>query len=318
MPLFRVTIRLEAPLGTPLTSGTLFGHLCWAKRELEGEAALTAWLAAQEETPWALSDGFPAGLLPRPLLAPLPPPDAAGAPSAKCLEQADRDKDLRKRAWIRVTDFLRLRPALDEAALRAALAAAPPPADGAWPQRLAHNSIDRHTGGTPEAGGLYFVDEDWGFLRAADRDVYVAAETDAATLHALFAHVGMQGFGRDATWGRGVFSVGRVERADELADFAGNRMLSLSHGTISANMRDARYRLFTHFGKVGIGMAAAGARPWKRPVLLTRPGATFAPDGPGPYGALLGEVHQDRAEIRHNALHVALPFREPAAAGAIA
>ncbi|MBX6323968.1 MAG: hypothetical protein IRY94_19295, partial [Rhodospirillaceae bacterium] len=157
--LHRVRIRLETPLGTPLTSGTLFGHLCWAVREEHGEDALARWLAAQDAAPWIVSDGFPEGLLPRPLLPPAPLP---ARPSA---EQADAAKEDKRKTWVRVADFLALRDRLSAQALAARACRAP------WEERketaqhgtvrLAHNTIDRRRGTTPEEGGLYFVDEDW-------------------------------------------------------------------------------------------------------------------------------------------------------------
>ena len=70
MPAHRIRLRLCGPLATPLHSGTLFGHLCWAKRLREGEAALTDWLAALPESPLLLSDAVPHDHLPRPLLQP--------------------------------------------------------------------------------------------------------------------------------------------------------------------------------------------------------------------------------------------------------
>jgi CRISPR-associated protein Csm4 len=76
-------------------------------------------------------------------------------------------------------------------------------------------------------------------------------------------------------------------------------------------MRDALWRVEPHFGKTGPQLAlGAGASPFKRPLLLTRAGATFAPVGEGRFGAWLRDVHPTRPEIGHNAFHVAIPFRE--------
>ena len=56
-----------------------------------------------------------------------------------------------------------------------------------------------------------------------------------------------------------------------------------------------------------------GASAFKRPILLTRPGATFARAGEGRFGEwLVGDVHPTRPEIGHNAFHVAIPFIEAA------
>jgi len=303
--LYRVRLRLKAPLGTPLTSGTLFGHLCWAVRELNGEKALEAWLGAQEEAPWLLSDGFPADCLPRPLLPRLPVQGLG-------LKEADQAKQRARLPLLSVEGFLKHRDGLSETRIAAHLTAGPAAAKPSLERvRQTHNSIDRRRGTTPEEGGLFFVEEDWSFALAPERDVYVRAPVEASEVQALLAEVGERGYGRDATWGRGHFTVEEVRSMPEL-EGEGERRLSLSHGTLTSNMVEARYKLFTHFGKVGDLMAATGARPWKRPVLVARPGTTFRPLDEGPYGELLSGVHQDRSEIRHDARHLTLAYKEAA------
>lgn len=308
MSLFRVRLHLKAPLGTPLSSGTLFGHLCWARREVSGEVALTTWLAGLPDSPWALSDGFPAGRLPRPLLPPVPRRRERSM-TPKLLEELEEIKAKAKWPWINADGWGELRTAVSPAAVEAHTVDA---AGGG--HRIAHNSIDRRTGSTPEEGGLYFLDEDWSFAAAPGRDVYVRAETTAAELTTLFGAVGEAGYGRDATWGRGHFTVAEVTDAGWLDDHAGDRMVSLSHGCLSANMAEPRYKLFTHFGKVAAGVPTTV--PWKYPLLLARPGATFAPADTGPFGAWLTGVHQDRPEVGHNAWHLAIPYTEAAAEAA--
>jgi CRISPR-associated protein Csm4 len=312
-PLHRVRIRLLAPLGTPLTSGTLFGHLCWAVYEGRGEAGLEEWLDRQDDAPWILSDGFPEALLPRPLLSPSP------WSAASSDEQAAAKADKRKR-WVGVADYMILRENLSPGTLAVKARLSP------WEEpdkldetrlsqqlddvRRPHNTIDRRRGTTPEEGGLYFVDEDWSYAVCPRRDVYVRTSAPSEEIRRLFEWVGESGYGRDATWGRGRFTVEGVDAVPELDAHEGVRRLSLSHGTITANMHDMRYRLVTHYGKVGEPMAAKGLRPWKRPLLLSRPGATFRAGDAGPFGELLAGVHQDQARIRHDARHVAIPYTE--------
>jgi len=62
MRTFRVRLSLVSSLGTPFQADTLFGHICWAIRYLEGEGALTEFLDAYTDgkTPVILSDGMPA------------------------------------------------------------------------------------------------------------------------------------------------------------------------------------------------------------------------------------------------------------------
>jgi len=297
---YRVRLQLEAPLGTPLHSGTLFGHLCWARRFLEGEEALGRWLASLEQgEPFLLSSGLPAGMLPRPLLAPV-----RGAVEAK---------QVRKRQYLSLEDFLAMRGRLSARALAKA-ATDGPERLRLKSHRLAHNTIDRRLGTTPEEGGLYFVDELWPCAppgEAVDWDVYVGASLSAGELAALFEAVGRLGYGRDATLGRGRFRV-RVEPAPEgLFGAAGRRLLSLSHGSLTANMRRPRYRLEPHFGKLGpVAAAEAAANPFKYPLTLLRPGATFEPADAGPFGELLRGVHPTAAFVRHNAWHLAVAYDE--------
>jgi CRISPR-associated protein Csm4 len=139
-------------------------------------------------------------------------------------------------------------------------------------------------------------------------DVYALGEIGSEELQALFDAVGEFGFGRDANLGRGRFTA-TVEPADpRLFARDGNRLLSLSHGVLTANMAAPFYKLHTHYGKLG-GLYAGGERsPFKHPLLLTRPGATFSPADAGPFGSLLAGVHPHHPEIRQNAWHLCLPF----------
>lgn len=301
MNYYRVRLQWETPLGTPLHSGTLFGHLCWARRYLEGEQALTSWLASLEEgEPFLISSGLPPGLMPRPLLAP-----ARGRVETK---------ELRRRGFLPLEDFLRLRAHLTAEALAGKLTDPDGPA-ALVEHRLARNTIDRRLGTTPEEGGLYFVDELWPRGAASGDacwDVYVGASISAGELAELFEIVGLLGYGRDATLGRGRFRR-RVDPAPEgLFEAPGRRRMSLSHGSLTPNMTRPRYRLEPHFGKLGpVAAAEAGANPFKYPLLLLRPGATFEPAGPGPFGELLRQVHPEAGFVRHNAWHLSVAYDEP-------
>lgn len=319
---YRIRLHLHGPLATPLHSGTLFGHLCWAKRLCEDDLVLTDWLAALPESPLLLSDALPGDYLPRPLLQPGDRPEpAVGESRRDFLLRLQQDKKLRKVAFIPVADFLELRAGLSEVNLLDRLRqrmVEQERAERAQPRRTsrplsltvhqAHNTLDRLTGTTPETGGLYFMDEEWRRDAAAELDVYAASEIASGELQALFDTVGEFGFGRDANLGRGRFTA-TVEPADpRLFAHDGNRRLSLSHGVITSNMAAPFYKLHTHYGKLG-GLYAGGERsPFKHPLLLTRPGATFSPADAGPFGTLLDGVHPHHPEIRQNAWHFCLPF----------
>lgn len=308
---YRVRLKLTSPLATPLQSGTLFGQLCWIVRYQDGEQALTRWLKEHVEQPLLLSDAFPAGFLPRPLLAPAERPEQGkNEDRVRFIDKLQALKGLRKRRWIAVADYLALREAMNESRLLQRLQQVSAPSGETRNVRQAHNTINRHTGTTPESGGLYFMAETWHDAVAAELDVYVRGDMDIATLQRWFDALGESGFGRDANLGRGQFKA-RVEIADSrLFDYYGNRLVSLSHGVISANMAACRYKLHTHYGKLG-GLFAGGARsPFKYPLSLTRPGMTFSPKDDGPYGEWLAGVHPHHPEIGQHAFHLCLGYTE--------
>ena len=299
---WRFRLELLGPFATPMSSGTLFGHVCWAMvRRDGGDEGLRRLISRLGVEPFLLSDVLPAECLPRPALAPPGFVDAAMARTHK----AEKTK-----AWVARDAFARLRDRVSAKGLSDALVDAPPDLSS----RIAHNRIDRHRGTTPETGGLFFLDETWPHNDDRFRDLYLATALPSAELADLLADIGAMGFGRDATTGRGRFRVdGHV---DDTGAFTrpGTRHLSLSHGAIDARMRAPRYRLMTHFGKVGAEALAMGGRPWKRPILLMRPGATFAADGAGPLGAWLTGIYQDEERLGftpgHHAFHLTLPYTE--------
>src|SRR5579884_111790 len=278
MALLRISLRLDGPLVTPLASGTLFGMVCLAFLEGYGEARLADWLADPDRL-WGFSDVFPADLLPRPLLAPKPLPPGRGTAEAK---------KLKRRQFVMRDGFLATRHALSAAAIEPYLRSAE-----AKIVRMAHNTIDRLTGSTPEAGGLFFIDEDWSWdlsrheaegavSTGPDRDLYVEAdETERERVHALLTEVGERGFGRKAGLGRGRFQVVSISRDHELETGPARRRMSLSRGAITPAMSDVHARLVPHFGKTGPELSvSAGTSPFKRPLLLTEPGATFVEKTP--------------------------------------
>jgi CRISPR-associated protein Csm4 len=316
MPFYMVRLWLEGPIATPMISGTLFGHLCWAYRWRFGEQRFAQWLGEMESQPLLISDAMPRGYLPKPLLRAQPrDPEPLEAASLKALK---------KQPWLSRDQFLRIRDHLNEDSLLAALTAdeqtrereraarrsEPFPEAIAGMARIPHNTINRLTNRTLQQGGLYFTDEEWPSQAAKEREVYVQTVLDPPLLRDLFTQTGKMGYGRDASAGRGQFSVLDIESApDGLFDAPGSRRMSLSHGSLTPNMTEARYRLHTHFGKVG-GLFSISAKPFKKPLTLLRPGATFRPADDGPFGELLRGVYSVNPRVVHCAWHLTVRYTE--------
>lgn len=317
---YRLVLRLRGPLGTPLLSGTLFGHLCWAMRHLEGEQSLTQWLDQLKQgsaTPFLISDGFPHNMLPVPVLSTATGKMPGEAIDDKTRQNLEKLKARRKRPYLSLKRFLEIRHQLTEEKLLEALEQ--DEADGLpsvrlFEHRTAHNTIHRTTGTTPETGGLYFLDDLWPVTADGQPplwDVYVSTNMPADRLRSLFEHVGDYGYGRDTTTGRGHFTVESIESAPaELFNAPGSRLMSLSHGTLTPNMLQPRYKLHVHYGRLGRELATL-ENPFKFPIVLLKPGANFVPEDSGPYGRLLEDVSPQFKSAVHNAWHLTVPFSEP-------
>jgi CRISPR-associated protein Csm4 len=310
MVTYRITVSQKSPLSTPLLSGTVWGHLAWAVRYLEGTSSFARWMEEQEACPWLVSSHMPVGMLPRPLLDPAMRRDASLS-----LDEMKREKRARKITFIPEALFLKLRDRMSDHSLTQSLKESFS-GDGTMepprvPELKAHNHINRLTGTTPESGGLFF--EEVAFP-AAGSLCQLFMETAApckAHLETLFAFVGESGFGSNASSGNGhlVFS---IEEETVLFPGRGARGMSLSHGILSSNMGNPRYKQHVHFGKLGGDYAKGAFSPFKYPVLMAAPGATFDLLDEGPFGTLLQGVHHDEAlaEVRHHALHLPLRFSE--------
>ena len=104
---------------------------------------------------------------------------------------------------------------------------------------------------------------------------------DVETIRKGFEAIGKAGFGKDATIGRGRFSVLGCERF-EFAAKKPNALLTLAPSVLSGQgIEEAYYEPFTRFGKHG-GPLAHGL-PWKNPVLMADTFALVHSDSPRPF-----------------------------------
>jgi len=270
--LYRATLALLTPLGTPLAADTLFGQICWALREAKGEAELTSRLAGYTcGEPWlVVSDGFPSGFLPKPTLPQHfePQPEPALRKTAK------------SKRWIPVAQCGQALAALLASAADDSAAFGAVPISTVQP----HNTLNRLTGTTGEgAFAPYTVPQT--FHAPEQRiDVYVLlddARTTADETAVLLRAIGASGFGRDASVGLGKFSVQKIVPASLIAPGDANAFWTLGPCAPQGQGFDGArsyWRVLTRFGRHGNAHALAG-NPFKTPVLLAATGAVFVPEG---------------------------------------
>ena len=272
LALYRATLALATPLGTPLAGDTLFGQCCWGLREAQGEAELTRRLDGYTQgKPWLIvSDGFPAGHLPKPTLPQYfePQQDPAGR------------KDAKKKRWIPTIHASAALSSLLGSAVDDATAYGKAPRLTVQP----HNTLNRLTGSTGE--GAFAPDTmSQTFYAPGQRvDVYlVLDETRISVDEArnLLAALGATGFGRDASIGLGKFSVVDLQPAFIEPAVDTNAFWTLAACAPQGQGFDGTrsyWRALTRFGRHGNAHALAG-NPFKTPILMAATGAVFTPAG---------------------------------------
>lgn len=277
---YQATLALHTPVGTPLAGDTLFGHLCWALRDAFGSAELGRRLEGYTSgQPWlVVSDGFPAGYLPKPTVPAL----LRAETDPKKRKEA---KSLRWLAWEQRAAPLSalLAGAVDDAAAYGRDDQGRSLAPHHRPQ--AHNTLDRQSG-TTGPGAFAPYTQPTTFHAPGQRiDLHLALDEERLTpeqARELLEAVGLMGYGRDASTGLGKFSVQSLE-ASPSAPWPENAACwtlapcsPQGQGFVGAR---SFWKVLTRFGRHGNTHAVAG-QPFKTPLLLAATGAVLVP-GPG-------------------------------------
>jgi len=325
MELFRFNLRLLASTGSLWQSDTLFGHLCWQLVFRDGEAALQEFLEPflQGAPPFVLSDGFPAGLMPRPLL------QDKGDTVSVSVEEYAAAKRLRKARFLAEEQFNRLRAGETITALVT---------EGGWMRtETLHAALDRNTMRTGGEGseGQLFQTESWipqpvrpsGAGQQAESledgcqstgketpnlQVYARATAKGLEqLRELMTILAKVGYGRDKCTGSGqfrIFDVERLEGWDALPN--ANGFVSLSSFVPAAgDPVQGAWRLRIKRGMLGESRAR-GTDPVKRPLIQFEPGSVFkTPSQPRPwYGRIVRGLSPAYPDVIQSCQTVAIPL----------
>lgn len=268
--LYRASISLHGAFGTPLSGDTLFGQLCWAAREHLGEDALKKLLDGYTTgRPWlVVSDGFPAGFLPKPTLP----------QSFEPVADTSERKAAKARRWIpaEATDKP-LASMLGTAVSDEVAYGGNKPVDVAQP----HNTLNRLSGSTGTGEFAPYTQQQTFFAKGQQMEIYLVLDKTCMpleTLQKLLTAVGLQGFGRDASIGLGKFTLNAIEPYQFALNRDANAGLTLAPCAPQGQAFDADksyWRVITRFGRHGSSYALA-ANPFKTPVLLAATGALFS------------------------------------------
>lgn len=283
---FRVIVKLRSPTGTPWQADTIFGHLCWVVAHRDGEEALRRFLQPflDGSPSFLLSDGFPPGLLPRPLSLSLPRED-----DLRYFQAARR---LRKQTFLREDDFARaIRGESflpenfgEELSTRVVVRA------------VLKNQISRRTGTTQDEGSLFGFVEHW----MPEVVIYgKVQESHEEYLRGLFKELARSGYGK-----RKAVGYGAIDKL-EFTGFKGFAVPAGADGfvTLSAfapatkDPTDGRWRLRVKYGRLGEEFAF-GPNPFKRPVVMLEPGSVFHDDSVKEfYGGMVRDVSRTHPSV---------------------
>jgi CRISPR-associated protein Csm4 len=281
MKLFKAHIEPIAPFATLLKGDTLFGQLCWAIAHMYGETELVQLLEGytQQKPFLVVSDPMAPGYLPKPTM-----------PFTLLGEDPEKKKINRKKVWIEC-DALQ-KGAYDKAVtseeakfeLRSALSV--------------HNAINYKTGTTGEGFDPFALE----MLYYAPFELYMLVDENrwsADKCQKALVYVGMSGYGKKATTGKGRFEVISFEEAvvpTEGRDFMALAPLVLEN----CDAQEVYYDTFVRFGKHG--SHDAKPNPFKKPILMAQTGAVLRFEMQKPRffaGKGIGGISVRRSETVH-------------------
>lgn len=307
MNLYRYILRPQSPWATPLRSDTLQGLILWRIAERDGPEACLKTIDEfrQGRPPFLLSSVLPENQIFRPLLPPLPRKkfrdlaeqgkfkDHSGQ-SLNTREAMEAYKKFRKEDYMPLRLYLEQAAKLDAAELFARHLQEPKQTeieqtkDGLEP----HVTIERHSGGSL-SGGLFFNRLKY-FKRGLTLHLY-ARTAEPERLLELLALVGDLGFGRDASTGKGRFSVelDKSFQPQPLEAIAGSDQMLLSVGA-SDDLAGLQgwYAVDLKNGKTGAGISP----PFKNPILMLREGSVLRTPPQGSW--ILSNIHPNPAVVQ--------------------
>jgi len=299
---YLIKIKLRSAIASPWHSDTIFGHLCWQVAFGALEMSIEEFLRPFREgrPPFVLSEGFPEGLLPIPLM------------KTKRPEATDRQtyrlmKKQKKSPYCSVDDFLKIcRGETDTVE----------PQESPWRKIIMpHASIDRNTCTTGEKGEGGFYETESNYLDRypppADAivDIYLRSEPEwKDKILSLFELLAKSGYGKDKAVGSGVIEIISIEPFEKFNRVANpNGFVSLSSMMPAADDPiEARIKTRTKYGKLGEGISA---NAFKKPLLQIEPGAVFY-TGSKPkefYGRIVENIAPGNPEAIQNCYTLAVP-----------
>lgn len=278
MELYKVTLQLLSSLVTPLKGDTIWGHVVWGISNHEGESAVADFINAckTNEPAFVISSAFPHGTVCKPI------PMVQKREKTMTPEKYAEIKKSKKKVYENSALFFEnINDESDTNQLGNPFNTVV----------MIHNSINRFSNTVIE-GNLYTDAETWS--KNSLFDIYIASTYSSERIKQLCEWAFENGFGADASTGKGVISV-IGEPVPVIAKSNTSSYMALGPFILSEDLKisDLRADIFIRNGKIG-GDFATSMPPWKKTVVLFNEGAVFQSEKKiNIIGKLITDVHSD-------------------------
>lgn len=315
---YTIEITLKSPIVTRFQSDTIFGHICWAIRFLPWSERdkLSDFLASydnQETPPLLVSNGFPRGYLPKPIMPPITQKELEEVIGKEDrIRNSFKIKNIKKTTLIPKDDFkelqrdritpLKLFKIMSERYENIII-----PAVKEEAVVVQHNTVNRIQGKVKK--GLFFQEELFYDIDSGKFEIYLRTNYfNLNDIQKIFDYIKEEGFGRDKSTGKGYFTFNIKQGIDLPEPESPNAFMTLS--SYIPNEKDpfkCYYHIILKYGKLGGLYAKAipevNNNPFKKPLIMFSAGSTFYDKNyhnGKVYGSLLRDVHYNK-NIRHYA-----------------
>jgi len=303
MKVYAYNLKPLSGFRNPPRSSTLWGHLAWAIRELEGEGSLLEWieehrsaLAENSPPPVRLSSAFPQDTLPRPLLPPVG------------VEETTLRKHMKAIRWLPLGAFKRVLAGGEEALKELVASGELEKMAGAMkdPVKFSRTrvAISRDTGAA--AAGLLFEESLSWFAGTLTIYAQTAGSMSPERLQKLLGYVGITGYGGGSSVGNGHFElVGEPREVDLPEASNGNYHLLLGPGLLPREPK-GWWRTETYWGRLG-NVYAAAETPFKRPYFRIVEGSVLRNPRPALIDLTPAGAPEDNVKVWENLDPLTLP-----------
>lgn len=281
---FKATIKPQTALISPLVGDMLFGQVCATLAQTQGAPVLEALLTGYTTgSPFCvISDAFPADFLPKPAV---PLAIATTNQPQTTLTGQDR-KNAKKKIWVPTSALSPLNAIHNNvtpsiAALWTAAQTLPEHLHSTHASET-HNSINRLTNTTDASFTPYSLSSIW---HSGDLNVYCVVDTarfNASQLHTVLTQIGQWGYGKEATTGKGKFTLQALEQWSPPSASSASDTKKQYWWTLAAcapqglgfDAQESYYTPVTRYPRHG--GQTLHISPYKTPLLMANTAAVFA------------------------------------------